>query len=100
MKFDVKVKKSSFTTSNFGYFSCFVWTNCFFHPIFPYKPGNVIHFEKVLHRQIFWYQNVWGLYRKPKQNNFANTVGIKCLSNCTPHLKVNLFELAPYQKTN
>ena len=42
-------------------------------------------FEKVLHRQIFWYQNVWGLYRKPKQNNFANTVGIKCLSNRTPH---------------
>ena len=42
-------------------------------------------FEKVLHRQICWYQNVWGLYRKPKQNNFANTVGIKCLSNHTPY---------------
>ena len=42
-------------------------------------------FEKVLNRQIFWYQNVDWLYRKPRQNNFANTVGIKCLSNHTPH---------------
>ena len=46
-------------------------------------------FEKVLNRQIFWYQNVHGLYRKYRQNNFANTVGIKCLSNHTPHHSKN-----------
>ena len=46
-------------------------------------------FAKVLNRQIFWYQNVDWLYRKPRQNSFANAVGIKCLSNHTPHHMYN-----------